>query len=147
MSCERSDEGKGLHGGGEGGILQRTERKAVMAESSLTTRLEMVDGIQVIRVSGPLDSATHDGFREFLEPIVNQKRAKIVLDCTELTYVNSKGLAMIGRCQRLILQNLSFMAVAGVNKRIRKTIDLLGLGKIVKLYDSVDEAMSAARAL
>lgn len=118
-----------------------------MAESNLTTRLEMVDDIQVVRIAGPLDSATHDGFKTFLEPLVNQKGVKIVLDCTDLTYVNSKGLALIGRCQRLILQNLSFMAVAGLNKRIRKTIDLLGLGKIVKLYDSVDEAMAAARAL
>ena len=118
-----------------------------MAEAILTTRLETIDGIQVIHVSGPLDSATHDSFRDFMEPIVNQKRARIVLDCTDLSYVNSKGLALIGRYQRLVMQNLSFMAVAGLNKRITKTIELLGLSRVVKLYPSVDDAMAAAAAL
>ena len=118
-----------------------------MAEAILTTQLETIDGIQVVRISGPLDSATHDGFKDFLEPLVNQHRARIVLDCTNLSYVNSKGLALIGRNQRLVMQNLSFMAVAGLNKRITKTIELLGLSRVVKLYPSVDDAMAAAAAL
>ncbi|MBR6021003.1 MAG: STAS domain-containing protein [Kiritimatiellae bacterium] len=118
-----------------------------MAEATLTTLLETVDGIQVVRIAGPIDSVTHDEFKTFLEPLVNQKRARIVLDCTGVTYINSKGLALIGRCQRLILQNLSFMAVAGLNKRITKTIELLGLSRVVKLYPSVPDAMAAAAAI
>ena len=118
-----------------------------MAEAVLTIQLENSNGVQLIHVSGPLDSVTHDQFRNQLDPLVNESGVRLVLDCTNLTYVNSKGLALIGRNQRLVMQNLSFMAVAGLNKRITKTIELLGLSRVVKLYPTVDDAMAAAAAL
>ena len=56
-----------------------------MAAAKVTMEREEVDGVQVVRVSGPLDSATFDQFREYLEPLVTQKGARIVLDCRNLT--------------------------------------------------------------
>ena len=118
-----------------------------MADSQITTTLETIDGIQLVHVSGPLDSVTHESFKNFLEPLVNQNRTRVVLDCAKLTYVNSKGLALLGRFQRLSMQNLSFLGIAGLNRHITKTIELLGLSKLVKLYPTLDEAMAAARLL
>ena len=118
-----------------------------MAEAVLTTQIENRDGIQLVHVSGPLDSMTHDQFKDQLDPMVNQSRVRIVLDCANLTYVNSKGLALLGRYQRVSLQNLSFLGIAALNRRITKTIDLLGMSKLVKLYPTVEEAMQAATVL
>jgi len=115
-----------------------------MADAVLTTQIENRDGIQLVHISGPLDSMTHDRFRDLLDPMVNQSRVRIVLDCEHLTYVNSKGLALLGRYQRLTLQNLSFLGIAALNRRITKTIELLGMSKLVKLYPTVEEAMQAA---
>ena len=117
-----------------------------MAEAVLTTQIENRDGIQLIHVSGPLDSMTHDQFKNLLDPMVVQPRARLVLDCENLSYVNSKGLALLGRYQRIAIQNLSFMGIAALNRRITKTIELLGMGKLVKLYSTVEEAMRAAAA-
>ena len=36
------------------------------------------------------------------------------------------------------------MGIAALNKRITKTIELLGMSKLVKLYPSVADAMQAA---
>ena len=113
----------------------------------MTTQIENRDGIQLVHVSGPLDSMTHDQFRDLLDPMINQPRVRIVLDCENLTYVNSKGLALLGRYQRVTIQNLSFLGIAALNRRIVKTIELLGMGKLVKLYPTVEEAMQAAVAL
>ncbi len=118
-----------------------------MSNAVLTTQIENRDGIQLVHVSGPLDSMTHDQFRDLLDPMINQPRVRIVLDCENLTYVNSKGLALLGRYQRVTIQNLSFLGIAALNRRIVKTIELLGMGKLVKLYPTVEEAMQAAVAL
>jgi anti-anti-sigma factor len=118
-----------------------------MAEAVLTTQIENRDGIQLVHVSGPLDSMTHDQFKDLLDPMVNQSRMRIILDCTNLSYVNSKGLALLGRYQRVSLQNLSFLGIAALNRRITKTIELLGMSKLVKLYSTVEEAMQAAAVL
>lgn len=118
-----------------------------MAEAVLTTQIENRDGIQLVHVSGPLDSMTHDQFKNLLDPLVNQSNVHIVLNCENLTYVNSKGLALLGRYQRITIQNMSFFGIAALNRRITKTIELLGMSKLVKLYPTVEEAMQAAAIL
>lgn len=118
-----------------------------MSNAVLTTQIESRDGVQLVHVSGPLDSMTHDQFRDLLDPMINQPRVRIVLDCENLTYVNSKGLALLGRYQRVTIQNLSFLGIAALNRRIVKTIELLGMSKLVKLYPTVEEAMQAAALL
>ncbi len=118
-----------------------------MAVAVLTTQIENRDGIQLVHVSGPLDSMTHEQFKSLLDPMVNQPHVRIVLDCESLSYVNSKGLALLGRYQRITIQNLSFFGIAGLNRRITKTIELLGMSKLVRLYPGVEEAMQAAALL
>ena len=118
-----------------------------MAEAVLTTQIENRNGIQLIHVSGPLDSMTHDQFKDLLDPLINQARVRIVLDCEHLSYVNSKGLALLGRYQRITIQNISFLGIAALNRRITKTIELLGMSKLVKLYPTVEEAMKAAEVV
>ena len=119
----------------------------IMAEAVLTTHIENRDGVQLVHVSGPLDSMTHDQFKYLLDPMISQPNVHIVLDCENLTYVNSKGLALLGRYQRVTIQNLSFLGIAALNRRITKTIELLGMSKLVKLYPTVEEAMQAAAVL
>jgi len=118
-----------------------------MAESILTTQIENRGGIQLVHVSGPLDSMTHDRFKELLDPMVSQPNVRIVLDCENMSYVNSKGLALLGRYQRITLENSSFLGIAALNRRIAKTFELLGMGKLMKLYPTVEEAMQAALVL
>ena len=118
-----------------------------MAEAVLTTQIENRDGVQLVHLSGPLDSVTHDQFKDLLDPIVNQSNVRLVLDCEQLSYINSKGLALLGRYQRISMQNLSFMGIAALNRRITKTIELLGMSRLVKLYDTVEEASQAARSV
>ena len=117
-----------------------------MADAVLTTQIENRDGVQVVHVSGPLDSMTHDGFKDLMDPLVNQARIRLVLDCEHLSYVNSKGLALLGRYQRIAWQSLALLGIAALNRRITKTIELLGMSKLVKLYPSVVDAMQAAAA-
>lgn len=118
-----------------------------MAESILTTQIEDRNGIQLVHVSGPLDSMTHDRFKDLLDPIVARPKVRIVLDCENLSYVNSKGLALLGRYERITIENASFLGIAALNRRIAKTFELLGMGKLMKLYPTVEEAMQAASVL
>ena len=110
----------------------------------LTTQIENREGIHLVHVLGALDSLVFEQFKEMMDPLINHAHVRIVLDCEKLTYVNSTGLALLGRYQRISSQNLAFLGIAGLNKRLVKTIDVLGLGKLVKLYPTVEEALKAA---
>ena len=118
-----------------------------MAEAILNTESEDRDGIRLIHLSGPLDSMTHESFKGKLDPMLKEPRFRIVLDCERLTYLNSTGIMLLARYQRAAGQNLSFFGVAALNQRILKSIDLLGMGKQLKLYAAVEDALRAAAAL
>ena len=118
-----------------------------MTGGSLTTETEDRDGIRIIHLTGPLDSVTHDLFKDMMDELAMQPHVRVVLDCEHLAYVNSRGITLLARYQRLISSNLGFFGVAALNPRILKAIELLGMNKLVKLYPTVEEARRAAEAL
>lgn len=119
----------------------------VMAAAKLTLETEEVRGVKVVRVAGPLDSATFDQFREYIEPLVTQKGARIVLDCRNLTYVNSRGVTLLMHYQRMATTTMSYFGVAAFRPHTVKSIEMLGLGSKLKWFPTVDDAMQTAEAM
>lgn len=118
-----------------------------MAKSTLNFECEHCNDVRLIRVSGPLDSMTHDQFRNYMDPIINQSRMRIVLDCHGLTYVNSRGVTLLMHYQRVTQSGFSFFGIAALRPHILKGIELLGLSKVVRWYPTLEEAMQMATAV
>ena len=118
-----------------------------MAEATLNFEVEDRDGIRLIHVSGPLDSMTYDQFKRFLEPMLSRSHLRIVLDCQNLTYVNSRGLTLLMHYQKNAKVAFSFFGVAALRPRIVKGIELLGLGKLMTFYPTLEEALQTAAAI
>jgi anti-sigma B factor antagonist len=115
-----------------------------MADERLNLNVEERDGIQMIHVSGSWDALTHEPIRCLLESWMGQPGIRIVLDCEGLSYINSTGLLLLARSQRLTSQNGAFLGVAALNRRITRAIAMLGMDKKINLYATVEEAMAAA---
>ena len=49
-----------------------------MAETTLDIQIEERQGVQVVTVTGPLDSVTYDLFREKMEPLVGTSSSRVV---------------------------------------------------------------------
>jgi anti-anti-sigma factor len=118
-----------------------------MKGNGLEIQIEDRAGVRLVHITGPLDSETHDQFRNQLDPIVRPPRVRIVLDCEKLTYVNSRGIMLLAHYQRATGLNLSFFGIAALNPRILKGIELLGMSTMIKPYPTVAEAMQAAATL
>ena len=116
-------------------------------KATLNFDVELRNDIQVIRVSGPLDSVTYDQFKAFLDPLLTHAHARIVLDCTDLTYVNSRGVTLLIHYQRTCAMGLSFLGIAGLRPRVLKGIEMLGLGHCMKWYPTLDDALHVAAAV
>ena len=118
-----------------------------MSEAKLNFEVEDCNGIRLIHVSGPLDSATYDQFKDYMDPVVRQSRARIVLDCQGLTYANSRGLTLLVHYQRTARQGFSFFGIAALSPGILKGIELLGLSKFVSWYPTLETALETAAAM
>jgi anti-anti-sigma factor len=107
----------------------------------LELNAELIGNINVLRVKGPVDSATFEEFREFLGKYCQQKDGTVLLDCSGLTYMNSKALGLLSSYHRTMLAGMGRLALCNLNRKLVKTMDLLGLGQMLKMYDSCEEAL------
>ena len=118
-----------------------------MSKAQLQFETEDRSGVHLVRISGPLDSITYDQFRAYMDPLVIQSQKRVVLDCTDLTYVNSRGVALLLHYQRTSSLKLSFFGITGVPPRIVKEVEMLGLRKLLSWYPTLDSAMEIAAAM
>ena len=127
------------------GLEVRSER--ALQTGALKLASEVVDGVLLIHVSGPLDSATYDQFKAFMDPVVAQPQLVIVLDCRNLTYVNSHAWTLLMHYHRVALQALSDFKIAAIDPRSLKGIQRMGLDKGLTWLPTVEEALHPALAI
>ena len=117
-----------------------------MAEANLKLETEERNGVRIIHVSGPLDSANYDQFKAQMDPLIGKMRVRVILDCQNLTYVNSRGVTLLMHYQRTSKLDLSFLGIAALRPRILRNIELLGLDKLMTWYPTIEQALQMAAA-
>lgn len=119
----------------------------MMQTGTLKLETEVKDGVLMVQVSGPLDSATYDYFKEFMEPILAQPHVRIVMDCRKLTYVNSRAWTLLMHYHRVALQALSDFKIAAFDPHSLKGIQRMGLDKSLAWLPTVEQALHPAFAM
>ncbi|HBA85870.1 MAG TPA: hypothetical protein DCZ95_17440 [Verrucomicrobia bacterium] len=114
-----------------------------MVEATLDVKIEQDGKVKIVTLAGPVDSATHDQFKAAMDPLFMVSGSCVLIDCLGLTYINSKGLSLLARYHRNCFASHGWMAVCNVNRKLVRTMDLLGLGKILKFYENRDEALAS----
>lgn len=116
-----------------------------MSAADLDVIFKDEDGIIFVSLVGPVDSATFDDFKTGMQPLLREPKPHVVVDCSRLTYINSKGIGLLANLHRQSLISLGYAAFYGIAPRIRKTFDLLGLGKRLRMFDTAEEAVAACK--
>lgn len=115
-----------------------------MARAELEISSEKVRDITVVKLAGPVDSATFDTYKEALDPLCRAEPSpQLVIDCRELSYINSKGIGLLASLHRMVMIQMGSIALFGLSSRILKTLELLGLGKRLRIYKTQEEAMAS----
>lgn len=97
--------------------------------------------VLLVQVSGPVDSEQIDVFKQQLDPIFAAKGALVLMDCKNLTYLNSRAIGLIMKYYRQLAFSMGRLVLFGVNKRLVRTLDLLHVGKELPIAESREEAL------
>lgn len=94
------------------------------AEAQLRVeQLSDADGVVTFKVAGQLDISTESVLREHLQPTVKTAPVKIVLDVSDLTFMDSSGLAVL----LIAAQEVPSVEVRNPPQIIRRLITIAGL--------------------
>src|SRR4051812_39035887 len=84
-------------------------------------------------VSGEIDLATSTELQERLLVLVSLTTDDLVLDCVDLTFIDSVGISVFVYTQRLLEVQGRTLRVVNLNGTARKPFDILGLTEMLEM--------------
>jgi anti-anti-sigma factor len=96
----------------------------------------------VVRLKGRLDVASVPAFRTEVRELMKGGATTLVLDLTELASIDSSGLGAVIGGLRLARQAGGDLRIAVPNRLVRQALKLTSLDRVLRPYESVDEALA-----
>jgi anti-sigma B factor antagonist len=96
-----------------------------------------------IKLSGEIDLQHSPKLRQLLQSKVGLKAPVVLLDFTEVKYIDSSGLATLVEYYKNSRSYSGQLAVAGLSNRVRSIFDLVRLGEVFGIFPTVLEARQA----
>jgi anti-sigma B factor antagonist len=106
---------------------------------------ERDENLHVLRLTGEIDLSTSPELRARLQQQAKAKCPALVLDFSEVGYIDSSGLATIVEYMQHASAFNGRVALAHVNDRVRTIFELLRLHEFLPIHPTVAEAAAALR--
>lgn len=88
-----------------------------------------------------LDAKTAVEFKKIMASFIEQGNRTIILNMTEVEFVDSSALSAIVSSLKLIGRD-GDLAIAGAQEAIQRLFSLTRMDKVFKMFPTVDEAVS-----
>lgn len=111
-------------------------------DEALALTIEGVGDVQVVHVSGRLDTATTDRFDARIQQIVTPAAARLVLDLAHVNYVSSAGLRSLLSLLKRVKALGGSLVLAAVHPRVVDILEIAGFTPLFVLAATPDEALA-----
>lgn len=114
--------------------------------SRLNSATREVDGTVVVEVTGEVDLDTAPRLREMIAVALDEVAdGPCIVDLTAVTYLASAGLtALVDATREAAARQEALRIVVDANRPVIRPIEITGLDRVLHLYHSVEEALSAS---
>ncbi|MBP9501054.1 MAG: STAS domain-containing protein [Candidatus Promineofilum sp.] len=106
-----------------------------MAESIVTIQVEDLKRVELVKVSGRIDSSNVAQFDNVLKEVAGRK-SNIVLDMSGVDYISSAGLRAMISLLREVKKQRGDVRLAAPSERVVEVLQLAGLDSLFEVYDS-----------
>ena len=104
------------------------------------------DNIPLMRLKGEIDLHTCAPFRDTLRELIDQKRYNIVIDLSEVPYLDSAALGVLVDSVRRVREFNGAIYLVAPTPFVRRAFDITRLIKIFRLCDTEEDALSEIRS-
>ena len=102
---------------------------------------EQIDGVTVLHFAGDVDVSKSLAVRDAVGAAVEAGTA-VVVDLSGVRFIDSSGIGILVTAHR---KAPDAFAVAGAVEAVRRALELTRTDRILRLFDSVDEAVAALK--
>lgn len=101
------------------------------------------NGIAVFVLEGRVDSEGAVDLDLALQAATAEGRFKIVLEMSQVRYINSAGLRTLADILTQAKQNNGDLKLVDLNPKVQRVFQIIGFDKFFSIYPTVDEALAA----
>jgi anti-sigma B factor antagonist len=122
---------------------------AKMTSEQLTIEISTDEqsGAHIYRLRGSLDLATAPSVRAALVEVAAAGQHDIVVDLTQLEFLDSTGLGALIGAHRRALENGGNLRLAVGEGRIARLLNITGLMRVFPVYASLEDALAGQQRM
>ena len=102
-----------------------------------------LNGTHVIELSGEVDLVTAPDVADRLNAAIRDGKMKIVIDCTAVTFMDSKMMETLYQALGRLRQHGGELAVVCADERLRRLFEILGLDALMPVRDTREDAVAS----
>jgi len=106
---------------------------------------EKIDTVLKMSIKGRLVVSTTEEFKSALADAIAENQW-IVLDLTEMSYIDSSGLGVMVFAQQKLSEKGGELRLAGLQPKPRIVFDITKVYRIFEIFDSVDMAIESFKS-
>ncbi|HZG70350.1 MAG TPA: anti-sigma factor antagonist [Chondromyces sp.] len=91
-----------------------------------------------VKLAGEIDAYTAPKLRETLFPYTERKGASVVIDLTDVEYMDSTGLGVFVGLFKSLNANEGSLKLVGLSERLKRLFDITGLADIMNINSEVE---------
>ena len=107
----------------------------------MEVKVDKINGVDVVAVSGRLDASSTPVFDEKMKEVLSKNPAKVAVSLKELEYVSSAGLRSFLAAAKEIKKSEGKLAFIEPTEAVLKVLKMSGMTTVLKIYNSLDEAL------
>jgi anti-anti-sigma factor len=100
---------------------------------------DSVNTVRVVRPTGVLDVTTCERLRREIMGVIDTGCRNVVVDCQDLTFMDSSGLAALVLASQKVREANSKLAICSINQQIEMLFTLSSMDDIFEIYPSIAE--------
>ena len=104
------------------------------------------DNIRILAINGDIDLNHSPKLREILRGLTNEKCPSLLVDFSNVNYIDSSGLATFVEYYQGSRKYSGKIAMAGMSQRVQSVFELVRLGEIFSIKETVDDALQILKA-
>ncbi|HNY11605.1 MAG TPA: STAS domain-containing protein [Candidatus Wallbacteria bacterium] len=107
-------------------------------ENDELTRLSL----SVYKIIGRIDPETAVEFENTMR-LFQKKEKNILLDFSQVAYINSFGIGILVDTQKNIVKNNGTIKICGLSESIKKIFQITYLTRVFEIYDDISQAVKS----
>lgn len=102
----------------------------------MTLESEILPDLTLATLSGQVDTLSATELETKLAELADQSPRALLVDCADLTYINSAGLRVFLIVAKKMETAGGHCGFCGLNSNVRLVFETIGFDRILKLYDN-----------